>query len=220
MKRVLILVEGQTEETFVREVLAPHLLRLGLALIPRLVVTKYVKEGGSFKGGVPQYALVQGDLRRLLGDTGATCVTTMLDYYGLPRDFPGLATRPQGNCYTRVEHVERAFAEDITHPRFLPYLALHEFEAMVFAEPGQCSISFSTEEITKLKAIRAGVRSPEEINEHPDTAPSKRVLAISPGYQKTLHGPLAVMSIGLSIIRAACPHFAQWLSKLEALAEG
>ncbi|QAT88992.1 hypothetical protein EJ065_7470 [Corallococcus coralloides] len=220
MKRVLILVEGQTEETFVREVLAPHLLRLGLALIPRLVVTKYVKEGGSFKGGVPQYALVQGDLRRLLGDTGASCVTSMLDYYGLPKDFPGLATRPLGNCYARVEHVERAFAEDIGHRRFLPHLVLHEFEALLFTDPGQCSISFSTEEITKLQSIRASVQPPEEINEHPDTAPSKRVLAVSPGYQKTLHGPLAVMSIGLPAIRAACPHFAQWLSKLEALAKG
>ncbi|MBN9681669.1 MULTISPECIES: DUF4276 family protein [unclassified Corallococcus] len=219
MKRVLILVEGQTEETFVREVLAPHLLRLGLALIPRLVVTKYVKEGGSFKGGVPQYALVQGDLRRLLGDTGATCVTSMLDYYGLPKDFPGLATRPQGDCYARVDHVERAFAEDIGHRRFLPHLVLHEFEALLFTDPSQCSISFSTEEITKLQVIRASAQSPEEINEHPDTAPSKRVLAVSPGYQKTLHGPLAVMSIGLPAIRAACPHFAQWLSKLEALAK-
>ncbi|RKH63720.1 DUF4276 family protein [Corallococcus interemptor] len=220
MKRILILVEGQTEETFVREVLAPHLLRLGLALIPRLVVTKYVKEGGRFKGGVPQYALVHGDLRRLLGDTGAMCVTSMLDYYGLPKDFPGLATRPQGDCYARVEHVERAFAQDIGNRRFLPHLVLHEFEALLFTDPGQCSISFSTEEISKLQAIRASVQSPEEINEHPDTAPSKRVLAVSPGFQKTLHGPLAVMSIGLPAIRAACPHFAQWLSKLEALAEG
>ena len=218
MKRVLILVEGQTEETFVREMLAPHLLSLGMALIPRLVVTKYVKEGGSFKGGVPQYAIVQGDLRRLLGDTGATCVTSLLDYYGLPRDFPGLSTRPAGSVYARVEHVERAFAEDIAHLRFLPYLALHEFEAMLFADPSRCTLSFTTEEIVKLQAIRASVQSPEEINEHPETAPSKRVLKISPGYQKTLHGPLAVMDIGLAAIRAACPHFDQWLSKLEALA--
>jgi hypothetical protein len=218
MKRILILVEGQTEETFVREVLAPHLQPMGLALIPRLVVTKYVKEGGSFKGGVPQYALVQGDLKRLLGDTNATRVTTMLDYYGLPKDFPGLTHRPAGTCYARVAHVEQAFAADIAHPRFLPYLALHEFEASLFAAPDRCSISFSTEEITKLQAIRASVQSPEEINEHPDTSPSKRILAISPGYQKTLHGPLAVMDVGLSAIRASCPHFAQWLSQLEALA--
>ncbi|NOK21695.1 DUF4276 family protein [Corallococcus carmarthensis] len=219
MKRILILVEGQTEETFVREVLAPHLLLLGVAMTPRIVVTKYVKEGGSFKGGVPQYGLVQGDLRRLLGDKGAACVTSMLDYYGLPKDFPGLATRPPGNCYARVEHVERVFAEDIAHPRFLPYLALHEFEAMLFADPDRCSISFTSDEIAKLQAIRASVQSPEEINEHPETAPSKRVLAVSPGYQKTLHGPLAVMDIGLPAIRDACPHFAQWLSKLEAFAE-
>ncbi|NNC09461.1 DUF4276 family protein [Corallococcus exiguus] len=108
----------------------------------------------------------------------------------------------------------------MAHSRWQRGLVLHEFEALLFTDPSQCSLSFSTEEITKLQAIRASAQSPEEINEHPDTAPSKRVLAVSPGYQKTLHGPLAVMSIGLPAIRAACPHFAQWLSKLEALAEG
>ena len=28
---------------------------------------------------------------RSLGDSSAACVTTMLDYYGLPKDFPGKA---------------------------------------------------------------------------------------------------------------------------------
>jgi hypothetical protein len=49
MKRVLILVEGQTEETFVRDVLAPHFLARNVALTPKLLVTRRVKSGGHFK---------------------------------------------------------------------------------------------------------------------------------------------------------------------------
>ncbi len=39
MKRVCIVCEGQTEETFVRDVLAPALHDLGLSLIPEMVET-------------------------------------------------------------------------------------------------------------------------------------------------------------------------------------
>ncbi|HEX8439477.1 DUF4276 family protein [Archangium sp.] len=217
MKRVLILVEGQTEEAFVQKVLAPHLLALNVVLTPTILVTKWVKSGGHFKGGATSYAKVKRDLKRLL--TNAECITTMLDYYGLPDDFPGLTDRPTGNCYQRVEHVERAFQTDIAHPRFLPYLALHEFEALLFTEPARCtSVFFDVPgAIESMQAIRAGVASPEEINEGPTTAPSKRIQKVFPGYQKTLHGPLATIEYGLAPLRAACPHFHKWVSALEAL---
>jgi hypothetical protein len=220
MKRVLILVEGQTEETFVRDVLAPHLLGWNVALTPKILVTKRVKSGGHFKGGVTSYAQVKGDVQRLLADTHAERVTTMLDYYGLPEDFPGLADRPPGNCYQRVEHVERAFHADIAHRRFLPYLALHEFEALLFTAPARCSLAFGDSPelaVMTLEAIRVLFNSPEEINEGRTTAPSKRILQVFPGYQKTLHGPLATQELGLTSMRAACPHFNQWVSALEAL---
>lgn len=219
MKRVLILVEGQTEETFVRDVLAPHFLTRNVALIAKILVTKRGKSGGHFKGGIVHYTQVKRDLHLLLADTGAERITTMLDYYGLPNDFPGLANRPSGTGYQRVEHVERAFQADIAHPRFLPYLALHEFEALLFTDPARCDWVFSDAPgtIEGMKAIRASVTSPEEINEGPTTAPSKRLLSLFPRYQKTVHGPLATAAQGLAPLRAACPHFNQWVSALEAL---
>ena len=58
--------------------------------------------------------------------------------------------------------------------------------------------------------------SPEEINDSPETAPSKRVEALIPGYQKPLMGTLAALEIGLEKIRDACPHFNNWLSQIEA----
>jgi hypothetical protein len=219
MKRIHILVEGQTEETFVKDALASHLLARNLSLVPVILKTKRLKSGGHFKGGITSYTQVKGDLGRLLADSSAACVTTMLDFYGLPEDFPGASTRPAGTCYERVEHVERAFAADLLHPRFLPYLALHEFEALLFTDLARCALAFSDvpEVIPALQKHRDSVKSPEEINEGPKTAPSKRILEAYPAYQKTLHGPLAVLEIGLAPLRAACPHFNQWVSRLEGL---
>jgi len=95
MRRILALVEGQTEEIFVRDVLDPHMARFDACVIPVLLKTKRVKSGGHFRGGVTSTAQVLGDIRRLLGDSNAACVTTILDYYGLPSDFPGTSVDAQ-----------------------------------------------------------------------------------------------------------------------------
>jgi hypothetical protein len=218
MAKVLILVEGQTEETFIRDVLAPHLRKQNVHLITKLVVTKRVKFGGQFKGGISSYDKVEGDIRRLLNDSSADLVTTMLDYYGLPDDFPGVCSRPPGDCYHRVAHIEEEFRKDIDHLRFEPYLSLHEFEALVFVDPKRWGFVFADREKAQaLQAVRDGFAGPEEIDEGPETAPSKRIRAIFPAYQKTLHGPLATKELGLQAIRDACPHFNQWVTRLESL---
>lgn len=84
MKRVLVLVEGQTEETFVKRVLGEHLSRFGVYAAPTIAATKRVKSGKKFKGGVVSYARARRDLLRLLGDSGAAAVTTMIDYSSAP----------------------------------------------------------------------------------------------------------------------------------------
>jgi hypothetical protein len=71
MKKIIILVEGQTEETFVRDVLDPHLHAFEKVLVPTLLVTKRVKSGPNFKGGVMSWVKVENDLRRLLRDKSA-----------------------------------------------------------------------------------------------------------------------------------------------------
>lgn len=221
MKRVLILAEGQTEEAFIRDVLAPYLLRRDIHPIPTVVVTRFVKSGPRFKGGITSYEQVRRDVCKLLKDTNAVLVTTMLDYYGLPADFPGMSDRPPGtpgSGYLRMKHVEQCFQQDISHLRFVPYLALHEFEALVLVDPARCQTAFTDKGIVKqLAQVCEGVASPEEINEGLTTAPSKRILKIFPAYQKTLHGPLATEELGLDALRSACPHFNEWVSRLESL---
>ena len=108
MKRCLILVEGPTEERFVKDVLLAEFLPRGLHLTPIILATKVVKSGGKFTGGVTSYAKIRRDLIKLLGASGCW-VTTMIDYYGLPEDTPGMSSRPSAPAIHRVRHVEDAF---------------------------------------------------------------------------------------------------------------
>ncbi|MGH8019535.1 MAG: DUF4276 family protein, partial [Opitutaceae bacterium] len=105
-KRVLILVEGQTEERFVKDVIGPAFFEDELFFSPTLLVTKRVKDGPNFKGGVTNFAKFRNDARKLLNSAGDTLVTTLLDYYRLPNDFPGMDSRPvNGTPSQRVRHV-------------------------------------------------------------------------------------------------------------------
>jgi hypothetical protein len=214
-----VLVEGQTEELFVKTVLQPYLWsRTSLWVIPTILVTKVVKSGTNFKGGVSSYAQVHRDVHKLLQDAGVAVITTLIDYYALPGDFPGMSTRPSGTAGQRVAHVQSAFGAAIGDPRFVPFFMLHEFEALLFCDLGDHRAwVYQDGNIEQLRSVRQAVASPEDINEGYDTAPSRRVLSAFPGYQKTFHGLLAVMDIGIENMRVQCPHFHEWLSRLEAV---
>jgi hypothetical protein len=202
MKRVLMLVEGQTEETFVNELLAPHLWARDVAPIPVLATTKIVKSGPNFKGGLVSYGKARNQVVRLLGDRDAAAVTTMLDLNG----------------YDKVAYLEDAFSRDINHPRFRPYLQLHEFEAFLFVDPAITAATFVGASVAEeLADIKRDFNSPEEIDEEPDTAPSKRIRAVYGRYEKPVYGSLVASALGLQQIRQACSHFSEWLDWLEEL---
>jgi hypothetical protein len=218
MNRVLISVEGQTEETFVREILTRHLWNCNVDPTPVVVSTKVVKQGNKFKGGLTSYAQVRNDLHRLLKDTNAVAITTMYDLYKLPTDFPGYSTRPAGNGHVKAAYLESEFQREISHPRFKPYLQVHEFEALLFVKPEVTARMFpETDRLKELVEIKRGFNSPEEINDGVTTAPSKRILRLFPNYEKPLYGTLIAIDIGLDNIRGECPHFNQWLTWLEGL---
>lgn len=219
MKKVLVYVEGQTEETFIRDVLSPYLQkRCTASLIPTLARTKRTKSGQTFKGGIVSYRQIQKDICNLLRDSSALLVTTLIDYYGLPDDFPGKSSLPPGSPRQRVQYLEEAFKNDIGHPRFLPFLVLHEFEALVLVEPGHFAtvLPYYKDNVPALLED-IGTTPPEEINEGEETHPAARIQRYFPGYQKRLHGPRIVQEIGLDKIRKRCPHFDRWLRKLESL---
>jgi hypothetical protein len=59
----------------------------------------------------------------------------------------------------------------------VPYIQLHEFEALLFSDPQSFSIAFpsATTELADLEAIRGAFKTPEHVDEGNDTSPSKRI---------------------------------------------
>jgi hypothetical protein len=220
-RRCLVLVEGQTEERFVKDVLAPYFWDRNMYLTPTLLVTRRVKAGPNFKGGVTSFARIENDLRRLLVGAGDAVVTTILDYYGLPTDFPGYNTRPPGAAKRRVDHLEAALREHLGRPPdFVPFLALHEFEAWLFADASTLPqvMAASGSPSRKFEEVCSTVDSPEEINDRPEFTPARRIQTLFPGYRKPIHGPATVGRIGINRIRNTCPHFSAWIDRLEEIA--
>ncbi|WP_415883840.1 DUF4276 family protein [Neptuniibacter sp. QD34_54] len=212
MTRVNVFVEGQTEETFVRDVLAPYFTRQGIWLNAILAETS-----PGNKGGIVSYGKVKHQVTRLCRSDSGAYVTTLIDYYGLPTDFPSFAIA-QGDAMQKVQLLQDAFAHDISERNFLPYFAMHEFEALLFCDPVKFEDWFDDQRaVARLEEIKANFATPEEINNSPETAPSKRILAVIPAYKKTLHGPMIAEDIGIDVMRAQCPHFDGWIRSIEQL---
>ncbi|MEO7412492.1 MAG: DUF4276 family protein [Opitutaceae bacterium] len=220
MKRGLILVEGPTEERFVKDVLSPHLLKQQFALTPTIIPTKRVFDGVSFKGGISHFDQIEKAMRLLLRGAGGALLTTMIDFYRLPQDVPGMKTRPAGSPEQRVVHVEKTLAAHFGNPGNLHiHLSLHEFEALLFTGPRElASVVEDTRGIRQIEAIQREFPNPEHINERPELAPSCRLESIFPRYRKRLHGPNTAARIGIERLRGGCPHFAAWLNQLEIFA--
>lgn len=216
MSRIYLLVEGQTEEAFVSELLVPHYSNQGIFLTPIIVSTR-----PGFKGGVVGYMKVRRQIERLCKQDGAACVSTLFDLYALPKDFPGKSSPlypANGTGRQKADFLEAELAKDLGLQNFIPNFLVHEFEALLFVDLNAFTPWTDDDSVlAPLHGARA-TTAPEDINDGLATAPSKRILSVMPGYQKTVHGPLIACDIGLNAIRQACPHFDDWLGKLEALA--
>lgn len=142
----------------------------------------------------------------------------MLDFYGLPGDFPGMDRLPSGDGYAQASYLEQALADDIDAIRFRPFLTLHEFEALLFSQPTQIAAAFPEQAIEdQLLQVRAIFASPEAINQGADTHPAAGIMAQVRGYRKPLHGVLIAERIGLNQMRRECFHLAEWVAWLETL---
>jgi len=227
MARLLIHVEGETEETFVNEVLAPHLYPCGYAKVSaRLVGNSRQRDR---RGGIRAWSAVRNDILNHLKEDPGCLATTMVDYYALPqigaKAWPGREAAGGLPFPQKAPTVQDALLADICGElgdgfkanRFIPYVMMHEFEGFLFSDCERFGRGIGRPELApQFQAIRDAFETPEEIDDSPATAPSKRVKALVPGYEKPLLGALAVLEIGLNAIRAECPHFRNWLERLEA----
>jgi hypothetical protein len=233
MVRVNMIVQGRTEEAFVRGVLAQHLSTSKVYPFARAVETGRTRIPGEHqgakrihRGGMTTYQKARKDILGWIKQEQRSpdvYVSTMFDLYALPEDFPGFAgAMAKGTPELRVAALEEAFRADIDFPRFVPYIQLHEFEALVLADPRKIASQFELREADR--AIRnlvglADTTPPEDINDGELTAPSKRIINEIPEYAGVKHsaGPLIVQAIGIAAIRRKCPHFDRWVGQLEAL---
>ena len=205
MKRLVFIVEGDSELRFVKEVLGPYFHSSGLY------------------NGIQCFKLKHSGT---LYEQDAV-VTTMVDFYRLPSDFPGFAeSSSAASRIEQVEMLEQAFKIDIekTQARIfdnlIPYIQLHEFEALVFSSLNGFEEVFERSEMDYkgLKEVISGYPNPEEIDNSPDTAPAARLKALIPGYNKVLNGVSIIKVIketGIGTVLERCPHFRAWVEKLK-----
>lgn len=222
MIRLHVFVEGQTEEAFIKTVLRPHLATFGLQVNASIVITRVnTRLGRIFRGGLTKYEKLRNFIVRSIKREAKNDVrfTTMFDLYALPKDFPDLdSARKMRDPYARIEALENAFAKDIDDWRFLPYVQLHEFEALVLAGLEYLPELYDVDE-EQLGALAREVRKkgPELVNDGIQSTPSKRLMACIPDYNKLATGLLVTEAVTIPGLVAACPHFGQWVTQLQSL---
>ena len=230
MTRILVHVEGETEEAFVNEVLSGHLMRYGYSLVAARLLGN--ARARAQRGGIRRWPAVRRDIVAHLREDAGSVATTMVDYYGLPQSGPGawpgrseaanLAPDARAGSVERAMHddVYAAMGDAFDARRFVPFVVMHEFEALLFSDcDGFASAIGRPEAAPQLKSVRAEFATPEEIDDSPESAPSKRVRHIVRGYEKPFMGNLAMLEIGLDNIRRECRHFDGWLTRMELLPE-
>ncbi len=227
MKFLNIIVEGSSEEAFVNDVLVKHFAPLNVFVSSRKIKTGWDRlENKPAKGGLLKYIKFRNDvLRWIESDKGRenTWYTSMLDLYAFPKDDQSpytLAIQQLIDPFAKIKSLEKSIATDINHSNFIPYVQLHEFEAFIMVDPDRLILMYPDNKngIDRLKKD-IGSTNPEEINESPQSAPSKRIIKYLPNYegQKAQVGPLVAEDIGLTNLRTRCKHFNDWITNLESV---
>jgi hypothetical protein len=219
---VVVLVEGPTEQRFVKDLLVPFLANKSVFLTP-IIIDKPGEKGGDVK-----FARAKNDIEKHLKQRHDTWITLLVDYYGIRGDWPGYdESKRQADHVRKAEvmnqataaEVQRLFHDQNPERRFIPYVSMHEIEALYFSDPACLAGKIGVSQ-REIDAILAECGEPERINDNSQTAPSKRLEALSDRFKKTSTGIAIAQGIGIHKMREACPLFNAWLKKIEQLTEG
>lgn len=222
--RLNITTEGQTEMEFARKTLSTHFIKFGIIVDSRCVMTSKNKYK-TYRGGLLDYGKAKKDILRWMAEekSGEAYFTTMFDLYALPNDFPKFEESLKiQDPYLRVSFLEEAFKKDIDNHKFIPYIQLHEFEALLLSNPEILLIEYpdARREIEKLKRIISeNNNNPELVNTGKNTAPSKRIINLIPEYEgnKPTVGSILAGIEGVEIQKNRCIHFGKWVEKIEKI---
>lgn len=217
MTRVYAVVEGDTELDLLTKVVAPALLERGVYLLPMKVLI-----AGGGRGGGTSWTAYKRHVEQLIATHRSTDIrfTTMLDLYRIPKDTPGWLPQGATNGAARANAMLGAIHASVASPRFIPYIQVHEVEALALAGLGEFRTLLPDRIVEDHFAEierAAGTKEPEHINDGPETAPSKRLMRGVRGYNKRVDGVEVMLRTGLATLRERCPRFGAWVTTLESL---
>ena len=220
MKRLVIIAEGETEESFVNNILCPFFCSKGIYNSIQCFKTKHSH------GGMSKYSYIKKDILNIIYEKDVV-VSMMIDFYRLPSDFPGFNDLKVTQTHQEQANLlETRIKKDLEDTQkqlfdnFIPYIQLHEFEALVFASISGIDSLFERSEMdyNGLMNVIQQYPNPEDINNHPDTAPSVRLKKLISGYNKVLHGIDIINTVGMAELLEKCPRFKTWIESMaEAL---
>lgn len=212
-KRLFIVVEGQTEQEFVNSILLPYLQSKNILDVKPILI-KTSKIG---RGGFVSYYHLKNTVDKLLHETQSSniVVTTFVDFFRIPNNMPEYEECMCKNSHSeQANALEQALSKDINDRRFVPYIQLHEFEALLFSNNSGFEKYFDVIQSKDTLKIIKEFDNPEDINNKPATSPSKRLLHIKHDYDKVIEGNLMALEVGIGDMLKKCPRFAKWLSLL------
>ena len=219
MPRLIMLVEGHTEVSFIDALLAPHLYGVGhMDIRPMLL--------GNHRGGISQWAPVRSEIEKHLLQSPDAWVTTMVDYSGMLESWPGRrAANGLLSASQKAHAVEQALLKDILalfqdlHPvRFIPFVVMHEYEGLLFSEPSGLADALGNPAWLSGSGRYAMNSAPRKRSTLPTRLAHPAGSAI---YSRVIRSAPEVFErpqrIGLETMRDQCPLFDNWVKKLENL---
>lgn len=212
MKRVFIVAEGQTEQEFVNTVLSPYLRGFGIDNVTAVLI----RTSKSGRGGFVNYQHLANTIKGLLkGISTDFIVTSFVDFFRMPNSMPNYTECvSKQSKYDQIQCLETAMYKAIDDRRFLPYIQLHEFEALLFSNNNGFEYLFDDNLAVQTNQIVMNYDNPEDINSTPEGAPSKRILAIKTNYDKVTEGNLIALEVGINAMLKRCPRFRNWVDEI------
>ncbi len=218
---VMVIVEGKTEEIFIKNLVQPYFARKNIFI----QATQISKPGQ--KGGDVKFERAKRDLETHLKQRSDTYVTLFVDYYGIKSDWPGIDSVREGappkeiaetiNDATK-EKVVSLFGDQRADKRFIPFIAVYEFEALLFSDSELLASGLGIQ-ASQVDAVLTECGEPEAINNSFETAPSKRLdsWAKNGKFPKIRTGISIAQAIGIPKMREKCPLFNEWLIEFETI---
>lgn len=226
MKYIYIIVEGQSEERFVKNILTPYFEAKNIFLNAERVITGRDSKGNACKGGGSSYQLYKNHLiKRLKQFSNAQnyYFTTMIDLYAISNDFPNFdESKIYIDKYKKIDFLEESFYKDIGADNFIPYIQLHEFETLMFHDLQKIADEFFEIKVN-LKEFQKEINqydNLELINSSFSKAPSKRIDKYTNGQycgRKVSASSNILKDVDINILREKYIHFNKWLQLIEEI---